>query len=117
MDIELDRPTWLYSEMLEVVRNYKDGKNNDFTQVNYVIEQLLNGAESCKKMIDNRKKIHNNDFYIMLNEFAHITNWNENDRYQVIELAYNFKIAGEAILPTSMKRIVQKSEGHGRDFS
>jgi len=117
MDIELNRLTLLYSEMFAVVQNYKNLKNIDFTQVNYVIEKLLNGAESCKKMIDNRKKISNNDFYTMLNEFAHITNWNESDRYNVIELAYNFKIVGEVILPTEMQRIVQKNEGHGRDFS
>lgn len=107
----------LFWEMNEVVENYNNKKPIDFTQVNYRIEQLLHGAESCQEMIDNRRNISDSDFYSMLNEFAYISGWNDYDCYKVLEMAYNTKFADEAIIKTTMHAICQKTEGHGRDFS
>ena len=115
MNVELSekRLDW---EMSEAVESYEKGEPVDFTQVNYRIEQLLHGAESCKEMIDNRRKISDNDFYRMLNEFANISDWNDYDCYNVLELAYNMKFIGDAIIKTTMHTIIEKTEGHGRSF-
>lgn len=109
MDIELNRQFLLLSEMGEVVHNYIDGKKIDFTKVNREIERLLHSAESCNKMIDNTIKISNKKYYNMLNEFASVIGWNQNDYHQVIKMAYKFKYEGEAVIKTTMKRIVSQN--------
>ena len=116
MYIELVRQM-LFWEMKEAVEKHENGEKIDFTEVNQRIEQLLHGAENCQEMINNRRKIEDKDFYSMLNEFAYIGGWDEYDCYNVLEIAYNTKFAGYATINTTMHATVQKTEGHGRDFS
>ncbi len=77
MDIYL---TWqqIFWEMKDVVEKYKKGEKLDFSEVNKVMEHLIHGAESCKEMIVNKRKIGDKAFYDMLKEFAYIT-WSLDD--------------------------------------
>lgn len=106
----------LFWEMRAAVEQSKNGELVDFSDVNRGIEQLLHGAESCKEMIDNRRKISDKDFYNMLNEFASVYDWNDYDCYCVLEMAHNMSFVGEATIDTTMRAIVRKTEGHGRSF-
>lgn len=116
MYIELIKKN-LYWEMREILDEYEDGRKVDYTQMNESVEELLHGAESCKEMINNRRNISDIDFYRRLKEFACISGWDEYDCYNVLEMAYNTKFAGYATINTTMHAVVQKREGHGRDFS
>ena len=69
------------------------------------------------KHYDPTRKISDKDFYSMLKEFAYINNWDDYDCYNVLEMAYNTKFAGHDIINTTMHAVVQKTEGHRRDFS
>ncbi len=115
MNVELNKRR-LDGTMHEIVFESSHVEKNDFTQLNYVIEELLNGAESCKKMIDNRRKMSDEVFYSMLRKFAFINGWNDYDCYNVIELAYGMKFVGVTEIATAMHTVVQKTEGHGRSF-
>ena len=116
MHIELLKQM-IFFEMEEAVEKYENGEKVDFTDMNYKIEQLLRGAESCKTMIDDKSKLSDTDFYSMLNEFAYINEWNDYDCYNVLEMAYNTKFVDEAIIKTTMHTFYQKTEGHRKDFS
>ena len=116
MYVELIKQT-LFWKMRDAVKKQENYEKVDFTEVNYIIEQLLHGAESCQEMINNRRKISDKDFYSMLNEFAYISDWNDYDCYNVLEMAYNTKFAGYATINTTMHTTIQKTAGHGRDFS
>ena len=116
MNFQLDLKN-LFWEMREAVDKHENGEKVDFTEMNHGIEQLLHGAENCKEMINNRRKISDKDFYSMLNEFAYISDWDDYDCHNVLEMAYNTKFAGYATIQTAMHTVVQKNEGHGRDFS
>ncbi len=83
MNIELTMQQ-IYWEMKDVVEKYKKGEKLDFSEVNGVIEHLIRGAETCKKMIANREKIEDMEFYNMLKEFAFISEWNKEDSKRVL---------------------------------
>lgn len=116
MDIELIKKQ-IYWEFASIVEAYERGEKPNLSHIKYEVETLIHGAESCKEMIDNRKKISDKDFYEMLTEFADIDDWNDYDCYRVIEIACNTKFDGEVTLTTTMQHSVSKREGHGRDFS
>lgn len=116
MNIELINQS-LFWEMSEAVDNHVNGEKINFNTLNNGMEQLLHGAENCLKMIDNRKNLSDEEFYKKLLEFAYINDWNEYDCFRVLEIAYNMKFDGEALIKTTMHTVVQKTEGHGRDFS
>ena len=113
MNIELLNKQ-LYWEFANLVDAYKHGEEIDFTEMKYKVDQLLQSAESCKAMIENRKKIKNQEFYDMLNEFAFITEWNDYDCYRVIELAYNKKFEG-SILKTTMHRMSNMDDSNKKN--
>ena len=116
MNIELSRQNLLW-EMSVAVDNHVNGEKIDFNTLNNRMEQLLHGAENCLEMIDNRKKLSDEEFYKKLLEFAYINDWNEYDCFRVLEIAYNMKFDGEALIKTTMHTADQKTEGHGRNFS
>ena len=107
----------LYCEMKEIVQNYNNGKQVDYKDINSKIEKLLHGSESCIEMINNINTISDIDFYNKLEEFAHISEWNDDDCYSVIEMAYNIKFVGEDIIKTTMCEVIQQFEGYGDDYS
>lgn len=116
MDIELnEQSAWF--EMKEATEKCNNGEKIDFTRVNYIMEQLLYGAECCKEMITNRENLSDEDFYVMLNQFAYVSGWDELDCYNVLEIAYNMKFVDEAVIKTTMHTNVQKTEGNGSDYS
>ena len=116
MYVDLIKQTFLSWAMVVASEEHGCGKKVDFTEVNRRMEQLLHGAESCQEMIDNRRKISDIDFYNMLKEFADIS-WADYDYYNILEMAYNTKFAGDATIKTAMHTVGRKVEGHGRDFS
>lgn len=116
MHIYLIKQTFLSWEMVVALQEYRCGKKIDWNEVNRRMEQLLHGAETCQEMIDNRRKISDKDFYNMLKEFADIS-WFDYDYYNILEIAYNTKFAGDARIKTAMHTVVRKVEGHGRDYS
>ncbi len=115
MDIKLNKQM-LFWEMKEIVENYNNGKDGDFTKLNLRMEQLFQEAESCQEMIDNKEKLSENEFYNMLNKFAYISGWTDYDCYNVLELAYNMDFINEAVIKTTMHTTLDKSEKKGRDF-
>lgn len=107
----------LFNEMQDVVDSYENKEKISFTSVNNGIEKLLHGAECCKEMTYNGDKISDKNFYSMLKEFAYISDWNDFDFYNVLELAYNMKFDKVAVIKTRMHAITDKVEGRGKDFS
>ena len=116
MDVELNLLSTFW-EMEDAVKAYEYNDDIDFDFVNKRIEELLHGAESCQEMINNRRKLSNEEFYKLLNNFGRVHAWNDYDCQKVLELACKTKFAGKEIIPTTMHTIIQKTEGHGRDFS
>ena len=116
MNVELTEKN-LYWEVEGAARDFYDGEKMDFSEINSGVEELIGGAESCMKMISDRKNLTNKEFYDMLLKFAYITDWNDYDCYKVLELAYNMKFVSDAVIKTTMHAVFQKTEGHGRDFS
>ena len=116
MNVELNEKN-LFWEVKGIAKDFYDGKKVDFSEINSSVEKLIDGAESCMKMISDRRNLTNKEFYDMLLKFAFITNWSDYDCYKVLGLAYNMNFVGDAVIKTTMHATVQKTEGHGRDFS
>lgn len=112
MNIELKEQS-----LFDAIGKYKNRKPIVFNEVNNRIEQLLHGAESCRKMIENRRKISNEDFYNMLNEFAFISGWNDYDCCNVLEMVYKTKFVNKTIINTTMYSTNKIIKRHGKDFS
>lgn len=87
MKIDLDLQ-FLYWSFRQVVDNYTETKNIDFTPINVNIEKLVSGAEACKCIIDN-KELSDEEFYKMLLKFTFISSWDEYDYKRVLKLANN----------------------------
>ena len=116
MDIKLAGKR-LYWEIREATMDEYDGEDIDFSHLNSGVEELIDGAESCEKLITNRKHLSDKEFCEMLLKFTRITNWNDYDCYKILELVHNMKFVDDAVIKTTMHAICQKTEGHGRDFS
>ena len=116
MNVELNERK-LYWEIDAMARDFYDGKKADFSETNSGVKELIDGAESCMKMISDRKNLTNQEFYHLLLKFAFISDWNDYDCHKVLELAYNMNFVGDAVIKTTMHTTVQKTDGHGRDFS
>ena len=106
----------LYWELDYAIQEYEKNGNIDFEEINDGVEELIDGAESCLEMINNRRKFNNKDFYLNLLKFAHINGLSDYDYQHILELAYNKKFPGKAVIMTTMHDITTKTEGHGRSF-
>ena len=116
MNVEL-KERILYWEVEGIGNDFDDSEKIDFSEINSGVEEIIDGAEACLKMISDRKKLTNKEFYDLLLKFAFISNWNTYDCYKVLELAYNMNFVGDTVIKTTMHAIHQKTEGHGRSFS
>lgn len=115
MNIDL-RYKNLYWELAYAIQEYENKGIIDFEEVNNGVEELIDGAESCLEMINNRRKFNHKDFYRNLLKFANINGWSDYDYQHILELAYNKKFPGKAVIMTTMHDITTKTEGHGRSF-
>ena len=104
-------------EVEGAARNFYDYGKINLSEINSGVEELINGAESCLSMITSERELTDEQFYESLLKFAFITEWSEYDCYHVLELAHNLKFVGDEVIKTTMHANVQKTEGHGRNFS
>lgn len=109
----------LYNDLELIQERYRDTGKIDLTIINDSIEEIVKGAENCQEMINNRKKLSDEEFYQKLLTFAWISmwDWDEKDSNNVVELANKQKYEGETTIETTMTVVHQMREGHGRDFS
>ncbi len=116
MKIDMTR-NCLYWETQKAYVDLDVGNQINFNTFKNGIEELLYRTEICSKLISNIDKYSDEEFYNLLLSFAYIKEWDENDYYNVLGLAYNLKFIGDTVIKTSMHYNVQKSEGHGNNFS
>lgn len=107
----------LYWELDWAINAYEKNNKIDFSKLNNGVEQILTGAESCLKILNERKKLTDEEFHNLLLKFAVINNWCDDDYRKILEIAYKKKFIGIENIMTSMHKTIRKSEGHGRDFS
>lgn len=99
----------------DIIDGYRNSGNLFFDEFNVAISKLFRSLDSCKDILLNHETLSDLDFYNRLSDFMDIRldYW---DYYHIVEKAYDIKFKGEATLPTTMHKIVTKTEGQGRTF-
>lgn len=115
MNVELKNRN-IYWEIDEAANNYKENGEIDFSKLDSGILELIDGAESYMKMIQNRRSFKDKEFFDNLLKIAFINDFNENDCLHVLELVHNLKFVGFGRIKTTMKSTVRKTEGRGKSF-
>lgn len=71
--------------------------NNDIN-----IEKVFNDAENCLQLIIGGNNLSDEEYCTSVSKFASISDWNEHDYYNVIELVSNQKFEGVGTIMTTM---------------
>ena len=108
MDTEITKKN-LYSTLGEIVRDNYYADEMDFTRINNEVEELMRNAEACEYLINNRRKLNDEEFYLVLSSFLDLY-FNEFDYYHILELVNGKKYVGIFNMPTTMAVSIDLTE-------